>query len=182
MKRVVALFSVFGILATLAFSQDSPLVINPQLVRTVPIGNEPGTLGRIGGPAYLYPGPLVAHGDRLYIPTQPSTVSVMGAVYNESAFFLTSGKQLSWYLERAGGSTREADESRTFVLRADGSIVSKTMSNASWKSKFKDVLPGDSIVVPLRLDRPNFMRNLKDWSQVISQFALGAAAIRVLGQ
>jgi protein involved in polysaccharide export with SLBB domain len=121
-------------------------------------------------------------GDRLYIPTQPSTVSVMGAVYNESAFFLTSGKQLSWYLERAGGSTREADESRAFVLRADGSIVSKTMSNASWKSKFKDVLPGDSIVVPLRLDRSSFMHNLKDWSQILSQFALGTAAIRVLGQ
>lgn len=121
-------------------------------------------------------------GDRLYVPIQPSTVSVMGAVYNESTFFLTSGKQFSWYLERAGGGTREADNNRTFVLRADGSIVSKTMSNASWKSTFRDVLPGDTIVVPLRLERSTFMRNLKDWSQIISQFALGAAAVRVLGE
>jgi protein involved in polysaccharide export with SLBB domain len=118
-------------------------------------------------------------GDRLFIPRQPATVNVMGAVYNENAFLFARGVAVKSYLQRAGGGTREADEKRTFVLRADGSLVTREKW-ASSKSEFKEVLPGDTIVVPLHLERTSFMRNLRDWSQVISQFALGAAAIRVL--
>jgi hypothetical protein len=41
-------------------------------------------------------------------------------------------------------------------------------------------MPGDAIVVPERLSHASFMRGLKDWSQIFSQFALGAAAVRVI--
>jgi protein involved in polysaccharide export with SLBB domain len=120
-------------------------------------------------------------GDRLFIPRQPATVNVMGAVYNENAFLYAQHQSVKSYVERAGGGTRDADENRTFILRADGSLVSRQ----NWtgrKSGFSGILPGDTIVLPLRLERTNFMRNLKDWSQVISQFALGAAAIQVLNK
>ena len=120
-------------------------------------------------------------GDRLVIPRQPATVNVMGAVYNENAFLYAQHQSVKSYVERAGGGTRDADEKRTFILRADGSLVSRQ----NWtgrKSGFSGMLPGDTIVLPLRLERANFMRNLKDWSQVISQFALGAAAIQVLNK
>ena len=118
-------------------------------------------------------------GDRLFIPRQPATVNVMGAVYNESAFLFVKELPVTSYLQSAGGGTRDADAKKTFVLRADGSLVTREKWTNS-KSGFGAVLPGDTIVVPLRLDGGNFMRNLRDWSQVISQFALGAAAIRVL--
>jgi len=36
--------------------------------------------------------------------------------------------------------------------------------------------PGNTIVVPERLDRNSFLKGLRDWSQVLSQFALGIAA------
>jgi protein involved in polysaccharide export with SLBB domain len=118
-------------------------------------------------------------GDRFFIPRQPATVNVMGAVYNENAFLFAKGLSVKSYLQRAGGGTREADEKNTFVLRADGSLV----AHRTWtgnKTGLRDVLPGDTIVVPLHMERTSFMRNLRDWSQVLSQFALGAAAIRVL--
>jgi len=40
--------------------------------------------------------------------------------------------------------------------------------------------PGDSIVAPEAVFKTTFLHGLRDWSQVISQFALGAAAINVL--
>jgi hypothetical protein len=41
-------------------------------------------------------------------------------------------------------------------------------------------MPGDAIVVPYRLNQGSLLKGLRDWSQVFSQFALGAAAIRVI--
>ncbi|MDT8068095.1 MAG: SLBB domain-containing protein [Terriglobia bacterium] len=128
-----------------------------------------------------FPNVELEDGDRLFIPRQPATVNVMGAVYNENAFLFAQHQSVKSYLQRAGGGTRDADEKKTFIIRADGSLVSRE----GWmgrKSGFSGVLPGDTIVLPLRLERANFMRNLKDWSQVISQFALGVAAVHVLNQ
>lgn len=121
-------------------------------------------------------------GDRLLIPSQPSTVAVVGAVYNRNSFLYRRGQAVDEYLKRAGGTTRDADSGRMFVLRADGSVVSKQSSNGFWRGSFSSVrlLPGDTVVVPERLSHGSFLRGLKDWSQVFSQFALGAAAIRIL--
>ncbi len=45
-------------------------------------------------------------------------------------------------------------------------------------------MPGDALVVPEKLDRrtamTKFLAGLKDWSQVLANFGLGAAAIKVL--
>jgi len=41
-------------------------------------------------------------------------------------------------------------------------------------------MPGDSVIVPEKLDKGNTIRALKDWTQVLAQLALGAAAVNVL--
>ena len=43
-------------------------------------------------------------------------------------------------------------------------------------------MPVDTVVVPERFKTTTVLRDLKDWSQVFAQFALGAAAIKVLRQ
>jgi len=40
--------------------------------------------------------------------------------------------------------------------------------------------PGDTIVVPEKSFRPSALRSLLDYSQLFSQFALGAAALSVI--
>ena len=42
------------------------------------------------------------------------------------------------------------------------------------------LMPGDTIVVPEELDVSTWKKELKDWAQIASQIALGAAAIKVL--
>jgi protein involved in polysaccharide export with SLBB domain len=130
------------------------------------------------------PAMALEDGDRFFVPAKDDTVQVLGAVYNENSFRFRPGKPLSDYLNHAGGTTREGDKGRLFVIRADGSVVSRQQYNNIWSSRFNgmDVMPGDAIVVPERFRTTTFMRELKDWSQVFAQFALGAAAIKVLRQ
>ena len=112
----------------------------------------------------------------------------MGMVYNENTFLHHSGKHVSDYLEQAGGPTRDADESRIYLLRADGSVLSTKKSN-SILSRFssdyggpygEELMPGDTIVVPELLDKFAFTKELKDWAQIFYQFALGVGSIKLL--
>ena len=121
------------------------------------------------------------NGDRLQIPSRPSTVSVYGAVYNEGSFVYRPDQRAADYLAQAGGTTQFSNPSATYILRADGSVVSKGQSG--WLSgSFESVklMPGDAIVVPEDFDRTTWTKTLKDWGQILYQFGLGAAAIRVL--
>jgi polysaccharide export outer membrane protein len=121
-------------------------------------------------------------GDRFVVPFRPSTVEMLGAVYNKNSFLYRREERVDDYLRRAGGPTRDADTARMFVVRADGSVIGKQSVKGLWNGGFASLrlMPGDAIVVPERLSHGSFLKGLRDWSQVFSQFALGAAAIRVI--
>ncbi len=121
-------------------------------------------------------------GDRFVVPYRPSTIEMLGAVYNKNSFLYRREGRVEDYLRRAGGPTRDADKNRMFVIRADGSVLSKQSVKGLWNGGFASLrlMPGDAIVVPERLNHGALLKGLRDWSQVFSQFALGAAAIRVI--
>ena len=121
-------------------------------------------------------------GDKLTIPAEPATVDVLGAVYNQNSFMYKQGRSLGDYLEQAGGATREADKSRIFVVRADGSVDSKQTHHGLFLGSFASLklMPGDAIVMPQKIRTGNGLLQLRDWTQVFSQLALGSAAISVL--
>jgi protein involved in polysaccharide export with SLBB domain len=119
-------------------------------------------------------------GDRLLIPARPSTVGVIGAVYNQSAFVHDAEKRVGVYLEQAGGATRTADTGRIHVVRGDGSVTGRAKSSIFNPFQAEKVYPGDTIVVPENLDRFFLTRELKDWTQIFYQFALGVAGLKVL--
>lgn len=120
-------------------------------------------------------------GDRLVMPQLPSQVSVFGTVYNESSFLYAPDKNVTDYLSLAGGPRKQADKGNIYVLRADGSVVSRRQSGFLWGSLGNvRLMPGDAIVVPEDFERTTWMKDLKDWSQIFFQFGLGVAAIEVL--
>jgi polysaccharide biosynthesis/export protein len=119
-------------------------------------------------------------GDRLLVPSRPSMVSVFGSVYSENSFIYRPEKAVSDYLGQAGGPTKSADRSSAYVLRADGSVLSRQQSGIFASFDSQRLMPGDSIVVPEELDKTTVMRHLKDLAQIFYQFGLGAAAIKVL--
>jgi polysaccharide biosynthesis/export protein len=133
------------------------------------------------GPAAL-PDLVLEDGDRLLVPFRPATVNVIGSVYNSSAFIYKPGKAVSDYLRLAGGANRSADAGREFVIRADGSTISKQQYNTLLSGSFGSIrlMPGDTIVVPAKLDRGAALRALRDWATIVGQFGLAAGGIRAI--
>ena len=120
-------------------------------------------------------------GDRLFVPARPAMVNILGSVYSENAFLYRPDRGIADYLQLAGGTTKRADTSQTFVIRADGSAAGQS---SSWLGlgggAVSKILPGDTIVVPEDFERTTLTRSLKDWTQILYQFGLGAAAIKVI--
>jgi protein involved in polysaccharide export with SLBB domain len=132
-----------------------------------------------------YPELLMEDGDLVSVPEIPSSVAVIGAVYNESGLLYKEGKTANDYLANAGVSVT-AERDWTFLVRADGSIKAPDTSGWSTSGKVFDIvlMPGDVVVVPEKIQRETgyttFMRGLKDWTQVLFQLGLAAAAVQVL--
>ena len=74
-------------------------------------------------------------GDSFFIPPQLGTVQVIGEVYNANAFRYQANKRLRAYLDDTGGATRLADVKRIFLIRADGTVVSR-QADSSWSVDF----------------------------------------------
>src|SRR5258707_3871534 len=119
-------------------------------------------------------------GDRLLVPFRPATVNVIGTVYNSNAFIYKPGKTVGDYLRLAGGTARNGDKRHEFVIRADGSIVSRQQRSLLTGRSFDSLrlMPGDTIVVPEKLDRGAALRTLRDFATILGQFGLAAGGIR----
>lgn len=124
-------------------------------------------------------------GDRFIVPRFPLTVSVDGAVYNQNSFVYDPHLRVGDYIRLAGGANRDADTKRAYVIRAGGSVISRQYSSSLRGNRFESlhVNQGDTIVVPLNLDKGKTMRLIVDIAQIVGQFGIAiAAANTVLGQ
>jgi protein involved in polysaccharide export with SLBB domain len=127
-------------------------------------------------------------GDVIYVPTVPAFVGAFGAVHNENAILWRPGMNVGEVIDQAG-LTNYSDSSSLFVMRADGTVLGGTgsgMLSSLFSSNSSLVLmPGDTVVVPESSDRETaysaFVRGAKDWTAILAQFGLGAAAFRSLG-
>lgn len=123
-------------------------------------------------------------GDRVYVPARPTTVGIFGSVFNSGSYLYSQGRQVNDFVSLAGGPTRGADPGSTFVLRANGSVVS-ARQRSNWLGFGGNIdrleaLAGDTVFVPEEINKTSWTQELKEWSQIFYQFGLGAAAIRTL--
>jgi len=126
---------------------------------------------------------VLEDGDRLLVPFKPATVSVIGSVYNGSAFVFKPGKAVADYVRLAGGARRDGDKGREFVIRADGSTVSRQQHRGFLSRNFDTLrlTPGDTIIVPEKLPRGAAARAaLRDWATILGQLGLAAGGIRTI--
>ena len=127
----------------------------------------------------------VEDGDRLYIPAIPTTVGVFGSVFNAGSYLISNGNTIDDMLKQAGGPTRGADTSSIFVLRANGSVISARQAGGGWLGMGAGVSgvlaqPGDTVFVPEELNKTTFVQEAKEWTQILYQFGLGAAALKTI--
>ncbi len=115
-------------------------------------------------------------GDALTVPTIPQSVTVFGEVQFPTSHLHQAGLTVDDYLERSGGPTRQADESRVYVVKADGSVMLPEKSR--WfGGRSQQLEPGDTVIMPIDVDRLNQLELWTNVSQIVYQIALGAAAV-----
>ncbi len=118
-------------------------------------------------------------GDRFIVPTRPSSINVVGAVYDQNSFIYNDERRVKGYLHQAGGPNRSADEKHSFIIRADGSVISRDSAGTLWGNTFEQarINPGDTIIVPEKVYRGSSTRNLLNYATIFSSFSsLGLAA------
>ena len=123
-------------------------------------------------------------GDHFVVPVIPATVNVVGAVYDQNSFLYKRGQHVGQYIHAAGGGMRDADTHHEFVIRADGSVVSRqTAGGTLFAAGFDNKLayPGDTVVVPDNVSKTSVLRNLTDFATVLSGFGIGIGALFLLG-
>lgn len=114
--------------------------------------------------------------DRITIPQPPKTVSVIGSVKNPSTVVYRVGLNLEDYIQQAGGMTEDASKSEMYVVKANGSTEGAYV-------RIKDMKPGDTIVIPQKIEAKTPQLSLwQSVASIVGSMALVAAGIAVIGR
>ena len=115
-------------------------------------------------------------GDSLVIPKRPNFVMVSGQVYNPIAISYVPGRDVDWYLRKAGGATPYGNKKYIYVLRADGSIVPHGSIWTGNNLLNLRLRPGDSVFVPEKIvGGSQVWQNVMGAAQIMSTAALPIA-------
>lgn len=66
---------------------------------------------------------VMEQGDILIIPDKPSTVFISGAVFTPQSTIFEPGKNLNFYLNKAGGILPDGDTKLILIIRANGEVI-----------------------------------------------------------
>jgi protein involved in polysaccharide export with SLBB domain len=119
-------------------------------------------------------------GDVLTVPQVPQTINVVGAVFAPTAVVYSPYGTVKHYLAMAGGTTEIANPDEIYVIKVNGAAESRR--NFSWLSGGINALtldPGDTIIVPQRLEKVAWLKNIKDIATIIGNIALSAGVVFV---
>ena len=110
-------------------------------------------------------------GDTLYIPQIPSSVNVIGSVYNPTSIVYEPDRNIHFYLDKVGGTTKDADRGDVYVIRASGEVD----KNGAWG---RNLERGDTIVVPAEIrNETNWFKVLMDATSIFYNTAVGVSVI-----
>ena len=123
----------------------------------------------------ILPGSVIAeNNDTIYVPPQPVTVGVFGAVASPASFQYVRGETIGEYLAQAGGFQKIADKSKVFVVRANGTLIGQEGRGNVLRQR---ALPGDLIFVPINATRGEFWARLRDIGSALMPAIVASAAV-----
>lgn len=116
---------------------------------------------------------LLENGDILRIPRQDALVLVSGEVLFPNAVAYQAQLRLSDYIQRSGGFTQSADDSRVVIARRDGRF--EQVDTDRWLPSGQ-VMPGDQVLVLPKVNEKNRQFAL-DITRILSQIAITAGVV-----
>lgn len=123
---------------------------------------------------------ILRDGDQLVVPMQIQEVSILGEVQYATSHLYVKKLNAHAYLNKSGGVTRIGDQKRAYIISRDGNVkpLSKRVLFFRTGSKIE---PGDTIIVPMDIDRVSPMVYWGSVSQILFQLATTAAALKTVG-
>jgi len=111
---------------------------------------------------------LLENGDMVQVPTKNGLVVLHGEVLFPNAVAFDASYSIKDYIDRAGGFSQNADESRIVVAHRDGSFEQGPAGAR--------IRPGDDLLVLPKVDT-KARQFFKDLTQIIFQIALTAKVV-----
>ena len=89
---------------------------------------------------------ILEDGDVIFVPKKNQAVKVRGEVLFPTQFAFEQGKNLKYYVDRAGGFSSTAQRRTAFVLGANGNA--RKVTHFLFFKNYPEILAGDEIFVP----------------------------------
>ena len=125
---------------------------------------------------------VVQDGDVLNIPKYTNAVTVVGEVRRAGSFVRKESYDMEDYLQLAAGMTDRGDDKEIYIIRADGSVQknSRVRSLFTFDNDQKNILAGDTIVVPIKSSYQTPLNLYSTVSQVVFQSIASIAAFSTI--
>ena len=126
---------------------------------------------------------ILENEDKLVIPKERSTITVIGEVLNANTFIYKEGADVEYFINNAGGLKTFADDNNIYIVKADGN-AKKYDSGLFWGMLFAkntDVAKGDTIIVPRRIDTTSGIALTKDIVDIIYKLSITTASLTAAG-
>jgi protein involved in polysaccharide export with SLBB domain len=106
---------------------------------------------------------ILQNNDYIEIPVKAEVVIISGQVIKPGIVSYEKGKELNYYLQKAGGYGWNADNDKVRIIRAETGVWIKPKRNTA-------INVGDTILVPERKEI-DFWAITRDFLQISAQFA-----------
>lgn len=120
--------------------------------------------------------------DRILVPGKAYEDTVIGEVQQVLSHLYDPDLSRDDYLAKRGGLTRKADKKQIYVVRASGDVVGVHSSRWLGGRKGVKIQRGDTIVVPLAVDKMRPMVFSTGVTQILYQGAISVVAARTFNR
>jgi protein involved in polysaccharide export with SLBB domain len=121
---------------------------------------------------------LLRDGDKLLIPKKSQEITILGEVQSATSHVYEPGLTRDDYIAKSGGTTQKADRKRIYVVRANGDVMTGNRGGWFRRSRQVEMLPGDTIVVPLDTERVRALPLWQAVTTILYNLAVALLAVR----
>ncbi len=123
---------------------------------------------------------VVVDGDKLMIPREQNTISVVGEVKKQGTHTFQDGLTIDDYLEQSAGLTRRADRDGVYIVKSNGSVEIIERNLWTFSANHSILDPGDTVVVPIDTQYKDSLENWRELTQIVYQSMVSLAAVASL--
>ena len=110
----------------------------------------------------------------------PKSIAVIGEVYSPNSHFYDEDFNIDDYISLSGGGNEYSDLDSVYIIKGNGSVYpadSISRAGGFFRNNASFLEPGDSIIVPLKVETFSSIKATSEITQIIYQMAVAAAAV-----